>query len=147
VENGGTEDAPQGDGPSLKRVRICNFCLWRARPGIRRPWTCSCSHTYMQYSDLQIHLLWSYYSCTCSTKFTAVVLEYAIVRSKIILSLHCHRFVEPAEATAWPQASLGWPRAGLRCPASTRPSARPGAMAWPGVAWRGLRPAWPEATR
>ena len=42
----------------FKRVQICNFCLRRARPGIRRPWTCSCSHTYMQCSDPQIHLLW-----------------------------------------------------------------------------------------
>ena len=42
----------------FKRVRICNFRLRRARPGIRRPWTCSCSHTYIQYSNPQIHLLW-----------------------------------------------------------------------------------------
>ena len=42
----------------FKRVRICNFCLRCARPGIRRPWTCSCSHTYMQYSNPQIHLSW-----------------------------------------------------------------------------------------
>jgi hypothetical protein len=35
-----------------------NFRLWRARPEICRPWTCSRSHTYMQYSDSQIYLLW-----------------------------------------------------------------------------------------
>ena len=45
----------------LKGYESVNFRLRRARPEIRRPWTCSRSHTYMQHLDLQIHLLWSYY--------------------------------------------------------------------------------------
>ena len=36
-----------------------NFRLRRARPEIRRPWTCSRPHTYMHHTDPQIHLLWS----------------------------------------------------------------------------------------
>ena len=41
-----------------KGYESVNFCLRRARTEIRRPWTCSRSHTYMPCSDPQIHLLW-----------------------------------------------------------------------------------------
>jgi hypothetical protein len=43
----------------IKGYESVNFRVRRARPEIRRPWTCSRSHTYMQDSDPQIHLLWS----------------------------------------------------------------------------------------
>ena len=45
----------------LKGYESVNFRLRRARPEIRHPRTCSRSRTYMQHSDPQIHLLWSYY--------------------------------------------------------------------------------------
>ena len=43
----------------FKGYESVNFSLRRARPGIRRPWTCSRSHKYMQHSNPQMHLLWS----------------------------------------------------------------------------------------
>jgi hypothetical protein len=45
----------------LKGYESVNFRLQRARHEIRRPWTCSRSHIYMQHSNPQIYLLWSYY--------------------------------------------------------------------------------------
>ena len=42
----------------FKEYESVNFCLWRAWPGIRRPWTCSRPHTYMHHTDPQIYLLW-----------------------------------------------------------------------------------------
>jgi hypothetical protein len=50
--------------PQKKGHESVNFRLRRARPEIRRPWTCSRSHTYMQDSDPQIYLLWSSYYCS-----------------------------------------------------------------------------------
>jgi hypothetical protein len=41
-----------------KGYESVNFRLRRTRPEIRRPWTCSRSHTYMQNLDTQIYLLW-----------------------------------------------------------------------------------------
>jgi hypothetical protein len=52
---------PQGRFPrrsTLKGYESVNFCLRRARPEIRRPWTCSRSHTYMHHSNPQYDLWW-----------------------------------------------------------------------------------------
>ena len=42
----------------LKGYESVKFCLRRARPVIRRPWTCSRSHTYMHHSNPQYDLWW-----------------------------------------------------------------------------------------